>query len=302
MPFQTGLAPIRRIVASVFTTFSRLALFILLASLGGVGWGCVAPHAPPALRVVTEQNQATIDAWSDNTRRLAAALTQAARARADLEVQRARESVAADLIAHAGPSRDAGSALTERAALLARRLATLPMEARSQAADELALEAPATIDLAMAEPGFTPARLLADAAELDRLNVAIDAEPVPTLRAGLHRARDTLLDAYRPPRRTLARTSAALGRLDVFISTTLDQSRTARTHAAALSAWTAPDPDPERTLESREHLRQTLLELVVETLGPDARQRADQTLTGINDLLRALPERATSNALNGGAR
>jgi hypothetical protein len=277
------------------------AVVVLTVCVGGCA-------APPGARLVAEQNTRNVDAWSANTRRMGEALRSLAAHQAAVDRQRAREFVASGLtsVRTSLPLDEPSMAeltgdgapwtieLARRAAALRERLDAVPLEERSIAADELAGEYPVVVDIAAGGPGFTPARVLGDSVELERLNRAIDGETAGAVRRAYVDARNALLDAYRPARLAGEDARRALERIERYAGVAQEQAAAGRVHARGLlAAVSAPDP---RAVAGDARLYELLVDLIERERGPDAARELDELL---NDLLAGGP---AGNDHEGGVR
>lgn len=208
---------------------------VVVFALGAVLPGCSAPS--PAYQRVVEQESQTSAALADSASRLGAAAQGLLTAHAASLLAAARERVAQDLIRFADPP-DASVAteaiLAERDRLRA-RLDLVPIAARAAAARSLWREHAAIIDLALNTPGFTPERVLADAASLAQLNDQIESETSPAVTSALLARRDAMLNAYLGSRLAQDDVQAATAALSRTLAELDTQRRLASIHAGALA-------------------------------------------------------------------
>jgi hypothetical protein len=261
---------------------------------------------PPEARTVIDGAEATTVALAVDTGLLAEGVRSLAAVQSGAILRVARERVAADLARvrttitpDAPTDADLGTpdtpwarALDAEVAALRARLDAAPLEDRPRLAASLEDAYAATIDLALATPGFTPPRVLRDAAALDALNAQIEAEPDDAVRAALLARRDALLDPYAPARSARPLAGALTRAADTLAASATDASRAARTQAAALGAWSrAPAAGPAGAalgVYRDAHLREALLDLVARADGPAAASRLRDRLTRADAALDAL--------------
>lgn len=281
-----------------------IAHFAVAVAVGAVPTGCAVP---PEARTVATQAESTTGALDANVHLLAGATRELAALQAAAVLRLARERIAADLTRLrvtitpdtptdadlANPAAPWSVALAAEVGALRDRLSAAPLDTRAAAAASVEDAHPATIDLAAQVPGFTPPRVLRDAAALDALNAAVESEPDPALRAALLARRDALLDAYAPARTALALTSTLTRAANELARTTAEQSATAHTQSTALATWTRAGaaPAPLAAAANVYHdpaLRESILDLVSRTNGPAAAAKLRDHLTRADAALATL--------------
>lgn len=295
MVISTALAP----RASRPQSIAPLTILLLLAAALIASCTAAAP-----LSAVAAQNHANTQALAANI----AALSQTARDHAHLQtqtiIQRARECTAADLIRIRAsitpdnpteaeltdPSAPWIIALTQEVDALRARINTAAPPDRPAAADSLADAHPATIDLATSAPGFSPARVLHDALQIERFNRMFETETGPPIRASILAQRNTLLDAYLPARNAAALAATYLAALDRHLATINDQLTIAGLHAKAIDDSARPPSAPASPLALYRDpaLRAAILDLIAQTSGDQAAQRLRTQLAALD---AALPTR-----------
>lgn len=201
-----------------------------------------------AERVVVSQNAENASVLAGNIAALAGALRESSRVECGVVVARARERVAEDLvriramIALARPTEaevgDAGAAwvvaLKGEVEALAARVMAAAAEDRAAVGRSLAHEHPATIDAAMGTAGFSVARVLRDAVEIDRVNETIEGEVNEHVRAGLMMRRATIVDPYMPVRAAVEATGRYREAVERYLAAVSEQAEIAGVHAAGL--------------------------------------------------------------------
>jgi hypothetical protein len=271
--------------------------FIIAAILPGCS-------QPAALKTVADQNAANATAYAANVSTLAAAARDLARTQAGAVVLRSREHVSTDLLrlrAAITPTQPTDSELTDPAAPWAAALAqevgelttrvnAAPPDQRPSLAAALADEHPATIDLAIATPGFSVGRVLRDAVELDRANALIEAEPNAAVRSALLLRRNAILDPYLAPKLASDASARYLVAVDRFLSTLDEQGRILGVHANALAGYGSAPPLHGNLFDALRNpdLRSAALDLVARTSGSaaaddlrDRLSRADEAIGSI---------------------
>jgi hypothetical protein len=232
--------------------------------------GCVSLAAcsgpSPAYQRVVEHEAQTSAALAESASRLGIAAQDLLAAHAGGLLAAARERVAADLIRFVDQP-DAQLILAERDQLRA-RLEVVPIDARAAAARSLWREHPAVIDLALNTPGFSPERVLADAASLDQLNSQIDAEPDQSINAALLSRRDELLNAYFGPRLVQDDARSATAAMSRSLAELDTQRRLALIHSSALAG-----DAPSQPADLRRELFAALGALGVSVDTPAAQER-----------------------------
>ena len=235
----------RRCVVGV-AAWIGLAVIALLESTCGMGCATTG-----ALRTVADQNAANTGAYAANVGALCGATRELARAQTGAMVRRSREGVSADLMrvrAMITPSEptevelaDVGApwatALEREVGELRLRVNAAPLERRAEVGASLAEDHAATIDTAIGTPGFTIARVLRDALELDRVNALIEGEPNAGVRAGLMARRDAVLDGYLAVRNAAGARARYLAAVDRFVVTVEEQGRVLGLHAEAIGSY-----------------------------------------------------------------
>lgn len=285
---------------SAFLTFVRFGFAYCVLTCFFVAGLLLAVGCAPsqAFQTVASQNADNSTRYAANVATLAAAASELAHLESGEMIRRARERVSQDLtrlrstITPSDPTEveltDATAfwtrALIAEAAALATRVNIAAPSESAAVADSLAIDHPATIDLAIATPGFTPSRILRDANELDRINAAIEREPNANIRVGLLDRRDAILNNYLPSRNaatSAARFNAAIASL---ISTIDEQGRVLGLHASAVASTFRPMSGPPRPGFFRDpDLRAAILELIADTSGNRAAEQVREHLRRIDD-------------------
>lgn len=295
---------LRRRFAFLTTVRVRFAQFlgfcIIAAVVSLLAIGC-APG--PAFQAVANQNATNSTIYAANVATLAAAASELTQLESGAMTRRARERVSRDLIrirstVTPGDPTDAElsdpevvwtRSLSAEAAALTTRINSASPAQRVAIADSLASDHPATIDLAIATPGFTPARVLRDANELDRINAAIERETNSDIRAGLMDQRDAIVNNYLPARRaadSAARFTAAIASL---IATIDQQGRILGLHAGAVKSYAAGTGAPSSAIGVFRDpaLRAAILQLVTDASGDRAGEAVRERLRRIDEGLSA---------------
>ncbi len=271
-------------------------IIVTAASLLAIG---CAPS--PEFKQVADQNIANSTIYAANVATLAAAASELAHLESGAMLRRACERVSQDLIrirATITPSdptdaelSDPGASWTRsliaEAAALTTRINSAPPAQRAAIADALAADHPATIDLAIATPGFTPARVLRDAVDLDRINATIERETNAAVRAGLMDQRDAILSNYRPARRAAESATRFESAIDSLIASIDQQGRILGLHAGAMKSYATGAGSPSNALGvfRDPDLRAAILELITDASGDRAAEEVRQRLRRIDDAM-----------------
>ncbi len=275
-----------------------------LAAIAGVSAlltaGCSASAAFPE---VAQQNAANTQVYAANVSTLSAAATALARAESEAMLRRARERVSQDLtrlratITPGDPTdaelSDPGAGWTRsliaEAAALTTRINSAPPADRAAIATSLATDHPATIDLAIGTPGFTPSRILREANDLDRINATIERETNAAIRAGLLVQRYSILNNYLPVRNA-AESAARFNTAIASLITTIDeQGRILGLHARAMKSYATGNAATSSAIGTFRdpELRTAILQLITDTSGDRAADQVRERLRRIDDATSA---------------
>jgi hypothetical protein len=284
-------------LVNVRVRFDRFLSFcIIAAAISALAIGCASS---PAFQAVADQNAANSTIYAANVATLASAASELSQTESGAMLRRARECVSQDLtrlratITPGDPTdaelSDIGASWTRslitQAAALTTRINSVPPAQRAAIADSLAADHPATIDLAIATSGFTSARVLRDATELDRINATIQRETNADVRAGVMARRDVILDNYLHARRaaeSAARFNTAIASL---IATIDQQGRILGLHAEAMKSYANGKSAPSGAIGvfRDPDLRVAILQLVSDASGDRAAEEVRERLRRIDD-------------------
>jgi hypothetical protein len=278
-----------------------VGLAALAAASSILAAGCAGGAA---FQKVADQNGVNAEAYATNVATLAAAARELVRVESDAMVLRARERVSQDLIrirVSITPGEPTESELADAGASWARSLAgetadmaarinAAPPERRAVIADSLAEDHAATIDLAIATPGFSSARVLRDAVEIDRINTMIEGEPSPDVRAGYMQRRDGVLDGYLAVRNADRTAAICTSAIDRFIDTIDGQGRMLGVHSSAMKSYAAGSGLHGSAIGTFQdaQLRSAVLEIVAQTWGQRAADDVRERLRRADDAIGTL--------------